>query len=280
MFFDEVFDWIRRNPQQHVRTGAEWQKWANLTKGEVERSFSSPDGKAISFGPFGTIRFPFHTMGSITSLDLFGLDELIIFSFYNANRATYKKVLDCGANIGLHTIMLAKAGYNVRSFEPDPKHIELLRRNLELNGVQTDLHQAAISLADGTTEFVRVVGNTTGSHIAGAKANPYGQLDCFSVKVEAAAPHLAWADLAKIDIEGHEAVLIPGINPSIWNGTDAFIEIGTPENADAVFAFLHEAKVGMFSQKSGWNKVGNRADMPTSHREGSLFISNKPAMQW
>ena len=280
MFFDEVFEWIGKNPVEHIRTEPEWQRWDKHNREEVKRCFSAAQSVPVKFGPFGTLTFPFHSMGSITSLELFGLDELIIFAYYHANRARFKKTVDCGANIGLHSIMLARCGFEVRSFEPDPVHVALLTKNLELNAVKSELHQAAVSLKDGETEFVRVVGNTTGSHIAGAKSNLYGELDRFAVKVEAAAPHFHWADLAKIDIEGHESALIPGLDPVVWQRLDAFIEIGTPENAAVVFEFLHRADVGMFAQKIGWQKVVKLADMPTSHRDGSLFISNKPKMTW
>ncbi len=194
--FDDIFARIVAHPERHARTDKVWYELQDSLRPEVEKNFSAADAKPVPFGPFGEIRFPYHKMGAITSLELFGLDELIIFAFYNANRTRYRKAVDFGANIGLHSLMLSRAGFDVRSFEPDPVHADLLRRNLALNDAKTDLHQAAVSLKDGTTEFVRVVGNTTGSHIAGAKSDPYCELERFPVTIEAAAPHLAWADLA------------------------------------------------------------------------------------
>ena len=40
-------------------------------------------------------------------------------------------VIDIGANIGLHTIVMAKCGFTVHSFEPDPIHFNELKKNLE-----------------------------------------------------------------------------------------------------------------------------------------------------
>ena len=40
-------------------------------------------------------------------------------------------------------------------------------------------------------DFFRVMGKTTGRHLAGSKSDPYGDLDRFEVTVTAAASHLA-----------------------------------------------------------------------------------------
>ena len=53
------------------------------------RNFLIPSGKAlraskenkeILFAEFGEIIFPFYSFGQITTIDLFGIDELIIFA--------------------------------------------------------------------------------------------------------------------------------------------------------------------------------------------------------
>lgn len=277
--FDDLFATIPQVPQQHAPSGPTWRIWKAAALPAVEAAFRNSDTPQ-PFGPFGSIAMPYFKMGNIDSLDLFGLDELIIFSFYHVNRNYYRKVVDFGTNIGLHTIILSRSGYDVRSFEPDPVHLERLKQNLSLNGAQTDLHAAAISLADGKTEFVRLVGNTTGSHIKGAKSNLYGPTEVFEVKLEAAAPHLAWADLAKIDIEGHEAALLTGLPHDTWRSTDAVVEIGTEGNAEEIFDYFKSSSVNLFAQKVGWQRVSSLADMPTSHRDGSLFLTSKSEMPW
>ena len=40
------------------------------------------DQQAVDFKPFGELIFPYHKMGAIDSLNLFDLDELIIFSLF------------------------------------------------------------------------------------------------------------------------------------------------------------------------------------------------------
>lgn len=243
--------------------------------------FSAPVATPRTFGPFGALNFPFVTMGAIDSLDLFGLDELIMFSFYWSNRGRYRRVLDLGANIGLHSIVLGRCGFQVRSYEPDPRHFELFERNLSANGcASVQAVNAAVSVEAGAMEFVRVLGNTTGSHLAGSKPAPYGDLERFPVRVEAFAPLLREADLVKMDVEGHERVLLTATTQEQWRNADALVEIGNPENAAAVFEHFRTIGVNLFAQKTGWGRVCSPADMPVSYRDGTLFISCRAEMPW
>lgn len=233
------------------------------------------------FGPFGEILFPYRRMGAVDSIDLFGLHELILFAFYDANRGRYRRVVDIGANLGLHSLVLARCGFTVEAYEPDPVHAELLRGQLAANAVAgVGVVEAAVSDRTGTAQFVRVKGNTTGSHLAGAKADPYGDLDRFEVQVRPFAEAVAGADLVKIDAEGHECVLLRSLPLARWEGLDALVEVGTRENADILMTHFAGSGVNLFSQTIGWERASTSADLPHSHREGSLFISRRPAMPW
>jgi FkbM family methyltransferase len=268
-------------PERHAPTDPLYRFLHRVARQEVERCFAADAENPISFGPFGNLVFPFRRMGAITSLELFGLDELIIFAFYWANRRRYRRVVDFGANIGLHSIVLSRCGFDVRCFEPDPEHLVHLHHRLSINScASVDVHAAAVSVYEGRHEFVRVVGNTTGSHLSGAKPKPYGTLERFEVRLEAAAQHLGWADLAKMDIEGHEAAVLTAVPHDMWATTDVMVEIGNADNAAAIFEYGRRSSIRMFAQKIGWRPVTTPDDMPTSHHEGSLFISAKHEMPW
>jgi FkbM family methyltransferase len=265
----------------HRRDTLTYAFFANRCRQAVHALFAGAADTPHEFGPFGVLRFPYEKMGQIDSLDLFGLDELIIFAFYWANRRRYRRVSDLGANIGLHSFCMARSGYEVQCYEPDPATFELLKANLARNALDTvESIQAAVSVADGTAEFLRLHGNRTGSHLAGAKANPYGEIERFNVELKAFKPILERSDLLKIDVEGHEAKLILSTERADWAKTDAVMEIGSVENAAEVYAHLHGLGVNMFSQKLGWQQVRGLSDVPTSHREGSLFVTLKDAMPW
>jgi FkbM family methyltransferase len=247
---------------------------------EIEELFTGDATDAIEFDPFGRLVFPYHNMGAVDSLNLFDIDELIIFSFYWANRNRYKRVVDIGANIGLHSILLSKCGYEVRSFEPDPEHFKILQRNLELNDCSNVMpNNVAVSSEVGTKEFVRVLGNTTGSHLAGSKANPYGDLDRVPVQVEAIDPLLRWADLIKLDAEGHEKEILLATRSDHWANTDALVEIGD-QNAGPVYEHFRSMNVPLYTQKKNWQLVESVEEMPTSYKEGTLFISGCQHSPW
>ncbi len=275
-----IFEALAENPRLHTHSSGLYRLCKATARTAVEQLFASQERTDRPFGPFGEISMPYTKMGAINSLDLFGADELIIFSFYNANRKRYRNVLDIGANLGLHSIIMARCGYTVQAFEPDPWHFGLLSENLAANGAATvTAINEAVSVKDGEAQFVRVLGNTTGSHLAGSK-DSYGEKETFTVPIRAAIPLFEWADFAKIDAEGHEKELLLITTPDLMKSLDIMVEIGNPDNAKAVFDHFQGIGIGMFAQKSGWSQVRNLSDVPTSHREGSLFISAKPAMPW
>lgn len=277
---DLIFEALAERPDLHVRTTALYRLYQSMSRGIVESLYATTQRVAQPFGPFGNLSMPYTKMGAIDSLDLFGVDELIIFAFYNANRGRYKHVLDIGANLGLHSMVMARCGYSVKAFEPDPWHYGLLVENLAANDVTTvQPLKAAVSISDGEAQFVRVLGNTTGSHLAGSK-DSYGEKEIFSVPTSAVLPLFEWADLAKIDAEGHEKTLLLTATEGVMQKLDIMVEIGNPENAKAVFSHFEALGIGMYAQKLGWDRVRQVTDVPTSHREGSLFISAKPSMPW
>jgi FkbM family methyltransferase len=277
---DQIFDAIAESRHAHVPSSKLYQLIKGLVRPEFEKLFSSPAGEAQPFWRFGTLSLPYTKMGAIDSIDLFGLDELIIFAFYHANRSRYQRAIDVGGNLGLHSFVLSRCGLEVKTFEPDPWHFGLLSKNMAANGAATVTpFQAAVSVQEGEAQFVRVLGNTTGSHLAGAK-DSYGEKEFFTVKTKAIAPLLEWADLAKIDAEGHEKELLLAATPAIMAKTDIMVEVGSAENAAAIFAHFKAMGVNMFAQKIGWQPATSAADLPISHRDGSLFISAKATMPW
>ncbi len=248
---------------------------------EIERVFCEEKGLSVQFGPFGELLFPFHRMGAVDSRNLFDLDELILFSFYSTNKGRYKKVLDAGANLGLHSIILSRCGYDVIAYEPDPIHYALLVENLKKNRiVGVEAVNKALSTVESDLQFIRVLGNSTSSHLAGAKANPYGDLEYLTVKTCIFKEVMNDVDLVKMDIEGHEKDVLLSTSAEEWFHTDAMVEVGCKENADAVFIHFKSMKINLFAQKNGWDRVESINDMPTSYRDGSLFITAKEQMPW
>ncbi len=238
--------------------------------------------QGLDVGPLGFVPFTYVEMGAINSLDLFGLDELILFAFYWRNRDRYRRVVDMGANIGLHSVLLARMGFSVTSYEPDPNHARTFLSHVALNDVndRVSLRQAAVARESGRIEFVRVLGNTTGSHVAGAKRDPYGDLETFEVEAVAFADALVGADLVKMDVEGLEADLLCSIGPEAFASVDLVCEVGTAANAERIWECFDSSDLNLFPQKLNWAPATSAADLPVSYREGSLFVSTKSVMPW
>ena len=229
-----------------------------------------------NFGPFGPIQFPYVQMGKIDSLHLFGLHtELAILAMYVSNRHRWKKVLDIGANLGLHSICMARMGMTVRAYEPDPGHYTRLCENLIANrvGIRVSPYMAAVHTCAGSAEFVRVLDNLTGNHLVGYK-NSYGPKEEITVEMVDCKELWPWADFAKIDSEGNEAELCMTMTSADMEHMQCVMEVRNDENAHIIYEHFKTLGVPMWSQKVEWDQVGHFSDMPKQNRDGSLFVGH------
>jgi FkbM family methyltransferase len=237
----------------------------------------------LYFGEIGVINFPFFDMGHITSKKLFGLDEMILFSFYFVNQKRYKNTLDLGANIGLHTLIMKKLGFHVTSYEPDSNHFNQMKKVMKLNNLTEDgLIPRAISDKKGKMEYVRVLGNTTGSHLLGSKEKVYGPTDVVDVEVDDISEVLEAGDFdfVKMDVEGHEATLLNQISVNSIKKTDIMLEIGSEKNSKVIFEILKQKEIPAYAQKINWRQVTTQAELPSHHTHGSVFLSVQGAPNW
>jgi FkbM family methyltransferase len=240
-------------------------------------------GEELFFAEFGSIKFPFFKMGKIDSTKLFGLDELILFSFYYTNRNRYKKILDLGANIGLHTLIMKKLGFQVISYEPDSVHLVQIEKVMNLNNLNTEgLIPRAISDKRGAMDYIRILGNTTGSHLIGSKEEVYGPTEVVSVEVDDILEVLSEGsfDFVKMDVEGHEVVLLNRITTQSITYTDIMLEIGSEKNAKDIFTIISDKKIPAYAQKINWARVDRVHDLPSHHTHGSLFLSMQGPPNW
>jgi len=279
---ENFFEFIADHPQHHARDTSFYRFIEGITTPAFQEAKSRfESGRDVAIAELGSVRLPYEKMGAIDSIDLFGLDELLIFAFYYRNRGLYQHAADIGANLGLHSIVLSLCGIKVESYEPDPQHYVKLLRNLQLNNItDCSAHEAAVSDKESTMQFVRVLANTTSSHLSGSKADPYGDLEHFDVNVKGIRAIAERVDLLKIDAEGHEAVIIKGMPIDAWKRVDAFVEIGTPENAGLIYDYFVGTGVNIFSQKCSWARAKSVEDMPFSYKEGGVFVSGKSVMPW
>ena len=116
-------------------------------------------------------------------------------------------ILDLGANIGYYSIMEAKKMKGlgkIYAVEPDPRNIEFLKKNIELNGITNifDFQQGAISNKEGKAKFT-LSSKTNLSSLGRKELNSHSvdvQLFDFGTYLE----DKDRIDLVRMDIEGHE----------------------------------------------------------------------------
>jgi FkbM family methyltransferase len=178
---------------------------------------------------------------------------------------------------------MKKLGFDVVSYEPDITHLKQVEKVMKLNGLTTEgLRPRAISDTQGVMEYIRVLGNTTGSHLVGAKDQVYGPTDIVSVKVDDILEVLDEGsfDFVKMDVEGHEAVLLNRLTKESLKKTDVMLEIGSEKNASGIYETLKKKDISAYSQKINWGRVERLSDLPSHHTHGSVFLSVQGPPNW
>jgi hypothetical protein len=154
---------------------------------------------------------------------------------------------------------------------------------MKLNSIGTDgLIPRAMSDKRGTMEYIRILGNTTGSHLLGSKEEVYGATEIVSVEVDDILEVLSQGkfDFVKMDVEGHEVVLLNRITAQSIATTDIMLEIGSEKNAKDIFRILSDKNIPAYAQKINWSRVEKLDDLPSHHTHGSLFLSMQGPPNW
>lgn len=278
----EIFKTVLTDTICHSCDSPTYQEIKCIARKAIVNTYGESGTNVARFPGIGNIRIPFFSMGNVDSTNLFDLDELIIFAMYLKSKGVYKRCLDIGSNLGLHSIVMSKLGMKVTAYEPDPLHYGQLLDNLKINGSLDAVCPCpiAVSSNSGKAEFTRVLGNTTGSHLTGSKKGAYGALDFFEVNVSAINEILGDTDFIKLDAEGEERNILCSIPTEHWNRLDVIAEVGNTENAQCIYEYLSETGVNIFSQRKYWDQVKTPKDMPRSYRDGSIFITRKSSMPW
>lgn len=242
----------------------------------ISSKYNLKKNKSYFFKNIGKVIFPYTNLGKVESYDLiFNPNEFIVFYLYGLLKKINKRkfAADFGANLGLHSIILNKLGYNVEAYEPDPETFKKLKKNIKLNKLKNvKLKKYAVFSKSGQINFTRLNDNLTGSHIENLKKS-YGSKKHFKVKMIDIKDLIHKFDLVKLDIESAEANVICRLNKKNFLNKDFIIEIGNLQNAKKIFNFLKKNRFSFYSQKSNFKKVKYFNQMPVSHKDGALIIT-------
>lgn len=133
-------------------------------------------------------------------------------------------VWDIGANVGVYSIFAARQGATVHAFEPDPGFCDHLRRNVDLNGQDVNIHETALSDETGTTTLY-----TDGTAGKSPSLSDGGE-DREEVTVEMRRaddvdPDILRPDVVKIDVEGAETAVVRGFGEQLADVETIFVEL-------------------------------------------------------
>ena len=226
----------------------------------------------------GKIHFPYYSFGSVKSYFHLEYRELVLFAIYRKILRRYSRFVDVGGNLGLHSIIASKfANCEVHYTEPDPVHYIEASERFSLNDLEQDIfqHNVAASNFDGKANFVRVVDNTTGSHIEGNKINVYGPTETLKVQVSRFSNFISdtGRTFAKVDIEGAEVDALIDLSNDTWERFDCVVEITDTNSAKLIFAMAESRNLKVYSQKTSWSIARKYEDLPQRWDEGSVLIS-------
>lgn len=142
---------------------------------------------------------------------LFRIWEPALAHVVAANLRRGDRFLDIGANIGFYTLLAHKLGAHPMAFEPSPRILPLLYRNLDLNGLDRGVVEAvALSDKSGMAELFEGTEGNQGRSSLDPDADQLGSASHVvpTAPVDAYADALKAARMVKIDVEGHEAHLL------------------------------------------------------------------------
>jgi FkbM family methyltransferase len=198
------------------------------------------------------------------------------------------RCVDVGANVGVHTIRLAKLagpGGEVIAIEPNPEVMRRAERNVALNGLESvRLINAAASDQAGEMRLYRPSAWDTNRGRASLLHHLYLTGAATTVPVVALDDVCAGGrvSLIKIDVEGHEAAVVRGAAATIARDKPSVIFEYAPEllesTTQAPFGWLAGHGYVMFAVVAARHKITGRVRLvldraPGQPRDGGNFLA-------
>ena len=156
-------------------------------------------------------------------------------------------VFDVGANIGLTAMIFAKKAGHVHAFEPAPRAVRMLRRNVrDIENIE--VHEVAVSDAPGVLQFHQ------DAIISHSSIDPQGETTVKAITLDSLDVD---ADFIKIDVEGFEDGVLRGATRQLKRGVPIMFEGRVQEDVDRCTAILQAVNPGykivqMLPSKANW----------------------------
>jgi FkbM family methyltransferase len=151
-----------------------------------------------------------------------GLYEDRVLAFIGSLLPKHAVALDVGSNIGNHALYLSKLCLAVHCFEPNPRALQRLKRNIQLNDItNVTIHPFGVGDTNKAAQFYdNVDGNLGGSSFVEAQGSAHGAFNVVELSIrngdEAVKElELSRCDIIKVDVEGMEEAVFKGLQQTI-----------------------------------------------------------------
>lgn len=277
LFFNEHVNEFLLSPHLHATSSDSYRYLEELWINSLRSSFLSNHYVDLILFEKQCF-FPAVQQGAVDSANLLGLFELMLFRWYSiiANHGgggPTCAAVDIGANIGFHSLFMAKCFDRVNSFDPDINHKSNFLRVMEMNDVsdKVTLNNMAVTDQVGISRFTRVLDNPTASYVDSLKQG-YGPLEYVNVPTVPANAAVDGALLLKIDAEGSEFKILRSLAKSQWEkGLICFFEISSSVNRQPIFDLLSSHGVSLYPQSISWSVASAYTQLPNSWRDGNCM---------
>jgi len=147
-------------------------------------------------------------------LSQYGRFEFGTEDFFRSILKEGMNVLDIGANLGIYTLHALAAGCHVYSYEPTPKVFNILLDNIGINGFEptgrAQTYNLAVSDTEGEMKFA-IYESLNGHNTFFPSDENDKTIQVKTVSLDNHLARLSHVDVAKIDVEGAEYLVLKGM---------------------------------------------------------------------
>ena len=130
--------------------------------------------------------------------------------------------IDVGANLGLHTVLLARRAAKVLAFEPEQRNYSLLTRNVAANGLRNvTAFNSAVGDREGSCQL-RLSADNFGDHrVCAVASNGEGEhVPMTTIDIASRALPPGSVGLLKVDVQGYEHHVLQGAQETLAKNPD------------------------------------------------------------
>ena len=211
-----------------IRSNFRWRKYTQIIKNIYEGVYRSLRGKVLALRGYYDLKIdgvvvsfsaPTSTMVNLNMKRF--TSEYEELSDFMSEIKPGDVVYDIGANTGLYSLFAASKNEDVKvvSFEPYPKNVELLRRDIRRNQLDNvQIKEIALSDTTGTVEFSQPQEEISGHGALSIEAESSQSTTKVSTNTGdklISKDKIPNPNVIKIDVEGAEPLVIEGLRDAI-----------------------------------------------------------------